>query len=187
MKELESVRKIIEEEYADSMEQLSYKKKILVEQKNEIREQERFLQILEQEKEKKTEFLSAYNNDEMVSHRIIEEKKKKETSEKRLKEAEREYQELTEKSNLYRAALDDLQKVDGEDSVMVSGRFVKEMEELLDQVLSEYTKSLKKIEQTVDEYIYMDPERVKVEIRTSIKESKSFLRQVKAIRKTNSN
>ena len=87
---MESVRKIIEEEYADSMEQLSYKKKFLVEQKNEIREQERFLQILEQEKEKKTEFLSAYNNDEMVSHRIIEEKKKKKTAEKRLKEAERE-------------------------------------------------------------------------------------------------
>lgn len=187
VKELESIKKILEEEYTASLEQLSCKRKLLKEQKDEIKEQERFLQVLEQEREKKTDFLSAYNNDELISNRIEEEKKKKENAEKFVEKAEQEVKVLSEKNEKYKNTLDDLQKVNKADSIIVSGQFMKEMEDLLDQVISEHTKHLKKLENIVEEYIYMDPERVKVEIQTSIKENKSFLRQVKAIRKTNNN
>lgn len=185
VKELEFIKNILEEEYTASLEQLSCKRKLLKEQKNEVKEQERFLQVLEQEREKKTDFLSAYNNDELISNRIEEEKRKKENAENFVEKAEQEIQVLLEKNEKYKNALEDLQEIDKEDSIVVSGQFMKEMENLLDQMISEHTKHLKKLENIVEEYIYLDPERVKVEIQTSIKENKSFLRQVKAVRKTN--
>ncbi|MDE6531539.1 MAG: hypothetical protein K2K96_12335, partial [Lachnospiraceae bacterium] len=156
IKELDSVKDFLEEEYRSYSRQLSEAEDLLKEQEKKIREQERFIAVLEKEKEKKSEFLSAYNNDDSVLHRIKEETEKKRQIEKDCLETRNKINELSDKTEKYRMALELISAVDQEDHLIVSGQFMRETEEVLNHIVNDYTKELKSFAKTVEEYMYMD-------------------------------
>lgn len=183
LKELNTVKDLLEEEYGFYSEQLSKAQDFLSEQEKKIKEQERFIVILEQEKEEKGEFLSAYNSDDSLMQRIKEEKEKKKQIEKECQETKNEIIDLSNKTKKYEEALEQLCIVNQEDHIIVSEQLVKEIEEVLNEAAVEYTKSIKSFSKTVEEYMYMDPERVKVELQKFMKENKAYTGKIKSIRK----
>lgn len=183
MKELDAVRDLIEEEYKINVEQLSETEALLQEQKNKIREQERFIVVLEQEKEAKSEFLSAYNSDDTVQHRIKEETEKKQQIEEECLKLKDKINDLSEKNEKYNLALEQLNIVDQKDNVVVSEQLMKEIEDVLNIIVTENTKELKSFAKAVEEYMYVDPERVKMELQKYMKETNTTISKVRNIRK----
>lgn len=183
LKELDAVKDLLEEEYRSYSAQLSEAKDFLSEQEKKIREQECFIAVLEQEKETKGEFLSAYNNDDTVLHRIEEENARKQKIEEDCVSIRDKISELSEKTEKYRIALEQLNIVNQEDHMIVSGQLMKETDEMLNDISAQYTKGLKEFTKTVEEYMYMDPERVKIELQKYTKENKAYVSKVKEIRK----
>lgn len=183
IKELDSVKDFLEEEYRSYAGQLSEAEDLLKEQEKKIREQDRFIAVLEQEKETKNKFLSAYNNDDTVLNRINEETEKKQQIEKDRLETGNKIKELSNKTEKYRMALEQVNVVDQEDHVIISDQLMKETEEVLNFFAGEYSKELKSFAKTVEEYMYMDPERVKVELQKFIKETNANISKVKSIKK----
>lgn len=183
LKELDAVKDLLEEEYRSYSAQLSEAKDFLSEQEKKIREQERFIAVLEQEKETKGEFLSAYNNDDTVLHRIEEENMRKQKTVEDCASIRDKISELSEKTEKYRIALEQLNIVNQEDHMIVSGQLMKETDEALNDIAVQYTKGLKEFTKTVEEYMYMDPERVKIELQKYTKENKAYVNKVKEIRK----
>lgn len=183
IKELDLVKDFLEEEYKSYSGQLSEAEILLKEQEKKIREQERFIAVLEQEKETKNKFLSAYNNDDTVLNRIKEETEKKQQIEKDCLETRNKIKELSDKTERFRTALEQVSVVDQEDHVIVSDQIMRETEEVLNYFSNEYTKEIKSFAKTVDEYMYMDPERVKVELQKFMKETNANISKVKSIKK----
>lgn len=183
LKELDTVKDLLEEEYRIYSEQLLQSENLLKEQQKTIREQERFIAVLEQEKETKNEFFSAYNNDDTVLSRIQEETEKKRRTEEECKETKNKINELTEKTKKYITALEQLSIVDQKDHIVMSEQLLIEIEELLNCLVTDSTKGLKTFAKTVEEYMYMDPERVKVELQKYMKETNASINRVKNIRK----
>ncbi len=183
IKELDSVKDFLEEEYKSYSEQLSEAEEFLKEQEKKIREQERFIAVLEQEKETKNKFLSAYNNDDTVLNRINEETEKKQRIEKDCLETGNKIKELSDKTEKYRTALEQVSAVDQEDHVIISDQFMRETEEVLNYFANQYTKELKSFAKMVEEYVYMDPERVKVELQKFMKETNANISKIKSIKK----
>lgn len=183
MKELDVVRDLIEEEYKTYEEQLSEAEALLQKQENKIREQERFVVVLEQEKETKSEFLSAYNSDDTVLHRIKEETEKKQRMEDECQELRDKIYDLSEKNEKYKLVLEQLSIVDQKDNVVVSEQLLKEVEDVLNIIVSENAKELKSFAKAVEEYMYVDPERVKMELQKYMKEINSTISKVRSIKK----
>lgn len=183
LKELDTVKDLMEEEYNIYSKQLTEAETFLKEQEKRIREQERFIEVLEQEKETKGEFLSAYNSDDTVLSRIKEETEKMQRIEEECLEIRSKINDLSNKTGKYKTALEQLSIVDQEDHIIVSEQLMKETEEILNRIAVEYMKGLKSFAKTVEEYMYMDPERVKVELQKYIKETNINISQVKCIRK----
>lgn len=183
LKELDTVKDLIEEEYRTYSKQLSKAEALLKEQEKRIQEQERFIAVLEQEKETKSEFLSAYNSDDTVLHRIKEETEKKRRIEEDCLEIRNKINDLSDKTGKYRTALEQLNIADQEDHIIVSEQLMKETEEVLNFIAVEYPKGLKSFAKRVEEYMYMDPERVKVELQKYMKETNTNISKVKSIRK----
>ena len=183
IKELDSVKDFLEEEYRSYSGQLSEAEDLLKEQEKKIREQDRFIAVLEQEKETKNKFLSAYNNDDTVLNRIKEETEKKQQIEKDCSETRNKINELSDKTEKYRTALEQVSVVDQEDHVIISDQIMRDAEEVLNYFANIYTKELKSFAKTVEEYMYMDPERVKVELQKFMKETNANISKVKSIKK----
>lgn len=183
MKELDVVRDLIEEEYKTYEEQLSEAEALLQKQENKIREQERFIVVLEQEKETKSEFLSAYNSDDTVLHRIKEETEKKQRIEDECQELRDKIYDLSEKNEKYKLVLEQLSIVDQKDNVVVSEQLLKEVEDVLNIIVTENAKELKSFAKAVEEYMYVDPERVKMELQKYMKEINSTISKVRSIKK----
>lgn len=183
LKELDMVKDLLEEEYSSCSEQLAEAKNFLLEQEKKIREQERFIAVLEQEKEKKSEFLSAYNNDDTVLHRLKEEDVKKQKIEEDCVGIRDKISELTERTEKYRIALEQLSIVNQKDHMIVSEQLIKETDDMLNDIAVKHMKGLNELTKSVEEYVYMDPERVKVELQKYVKENKAYISKVKSIRK----
>lgn len=183
IKELDSVKGLLEEEYRFYSGQLTEAETHLRDQEKKILEQERFIAVLEQEKETKGEFLSAYNNDDTVLNRIKEETEKKQQIEKDCLETKNKIKDFFEKTEKYQTALEQIDIVDQKEHVIVSDQLMREIEEVLNNIAGEYTKELKIFAKTVEEYMYMDPERVKVELQKYTKETNANISKVKSIRK----
>ena len=179
IKELDTVKKILEEEYAVCNEQLSSLKILLTDQEKTIKEQERFIAVLEQEREKKTEVLSAYNNDAAVSNRIIEEENKKQNIQNEYMDNKQKLQEVSVKVERYKDAIEQLTSVNKENALLMDKFKMDEINDSYQEILKSYADGLKKIGKVVDEYIYMDPDRVKVEVQKYITESKTAVKQFK--------
>lgn len=179
IKELDTVKKLLEEEYAAYCEQLSSLKILLDDQEKKINEQERFITVLEQERDKKSEVLSAYNNDEAVSDRIKEEERKKQNIQNEYSENKQKVQELSLKVERYKDAINQLSSVNKENTVLMDKLKMDEINDSYQEILKNYADGLKKIGKVVDEYIYMDPGRVKVEVQKYITESKNTVKQFK--------
>lgn len=179
IKELDTVKKLLEEEYAAYNEQLSSLKILLDDQEKKIKEQERFIAVLEREREKKTEVLSAYNNDEAVSDRIKEEENKKQNIQNEYLENKQKVQELSLKVERYKDVINQLTSVNKENTVLMDKLKMDEINDSYQEILKNYADGLKKIGKVVDEYIYMDPDRVKVEVQKYITESKNAVKQFK--------
>lgn len=184
LKELDAVKKLLEIEYETYHEELYYMERHLQEQEKTIREQERFLVVLEQEREKKSDFLSAYNNEDTLSDRISEENERKQQIEKDCVRIRGELDSLSEKTENYKYAIEQLTAINQEDCMIVNAGLMDEIDDALKNIVAGYTKGLKELTKVVEEYIYMDPERVKVEMQKYIKENKDFINQVKSIRKS---
>lgn len=183
LKELDAVKDLLEEEYKLYSAQLSEAQKQLLEQEKRIAEQERFIAVLEQEKETKGDFLSAYNNDDTVLRRLKEEIKKKQQIEENCLSIEDTIKELSDKTKKYKTALEQLNIVNQEDHIIISEQLMKETDEVLNAVVTDYAKDFKSFAKTVEEYIYMDAERVKVELQKYMKETGSTISRIRSIRK----
>lgn len=179
IKELDTVKKLLEEEYAAYNEQLSSLKILLDDQEKKIKEQEQFIAVLEQEREKKTEVLSAYYNDESISDRIREEENKKQNIQNEYLENKQKMQKVLLKVEEYKDAIDQLNSVYKENTVLMDKLKMDEINNSYQEILMGYADGLKKIGKVVDEYIYMDPDRVKVEVQKYITESKNAVKQFK--------
>lgn len=183
LKELDAVKDLLEEEYKLYSAQLSEAQKQLLEQEKRIAEQDRFIEVLEQERETKGDFLSAYNNDDTVLRRLKEEIKKKQQIEEDCLTIKNTIKELTDKAEKYKTALAQLDIVNQEDHIIISEQLMKETDEVLNAVVTDYSKEFKSFAKTVEEYIYMDAERVKVELQKYMKETSSTISRIRSIRK----
>lgn len=181
--QLDKVKDLLKSEYEYYRDSLLIKRREEKANKNKLEEQTKFIEVLEKERDKTSEFLSAYNNDQAISDRIDEEIKIKNEIFTILTDIQKEISFLEKKEEEYRIALDAFDKEPAVEMTTLKKDSLIEWDAAISEIITSTNAQNKKLEQTVEEYIYVDPNRVKIALQDYLKSSNDNLEKMKKMKK----